>query len=97
MMHGVEDAKLGLSRGIQDLQHVGHAVVGFGNRFDAGPDLAALGDEVVVRIDHQKGGDVLVVSFCRHGISPSKPPGPSALVGRWSIAFRKHGLQVSGS
>src|SRR5262245_49479885 len=57
MMHRVEDPYLRLSRGIQHLQHVGNAVVCFGNGFDAGPYLAALGNEVVVRIDHEERGD----------------------------------------
>jgi hypothetical protein len=52
MMHGIEDAKLRRARGIQDLQHVGDAVVCFSHSLDAGPDLAALGNEVVVGIDH---------------------------------------------
>src|SRR6516164_5518514 len=52
MMHGIEDAKLHCAHGIQDLQHVGNAVVCFSDSFDAGPDLAALGNEVVVGIDH---------------------------------------------
>ena len=52
MMHRIEDPELGLARGMEDFQHVGNAVVGFGNSFDAGPDLAALGDKVVVGIDH---------------------------------------------
>src|SRR5262252_700341 len=52
MMHGIEDANLHCARGSQDLQHVGNAVVGFSDSFDAGPDLAALGNEVVVGIDH---------------------------------------------
>jgi hypothetical protein len=51
-MHGIEDAKLHCARGIQDLQHIGNAVVCFSDSFDAGPDLAALGNEVVVGIDH---------------------------------------------
>src|SRR5262252_9169906 len=51
MMHGIEDAKLHCARGIQDLQHIGNAVVRFSDSFDAGPDLAALGNEVVVGID----------------------------------------------
>src|SRR6516165_3923250 len=51
MVHGIEDAKLHCARGIQDLQHVGNAVVCFGDSFDEGPDLAALGNEVVVGID----------------------------------------------
>src|SRR6516225_6493238 len=52
MMHGIEDAKLHCARGIQDFEHVGNAVVCFSDSFDAGPDLAALGNEVVVGIDH---------------------------------------------
>src|SRR5215813_3819160 len=52
MMHGIEDAKLHCARRIQDLQHVGNAVVCFGDSFDARPDLATFGNEVVVRIDY---------------------------------------------
>src|SRR5262245_29404124 len=52
MMHGIEDAELHCARGIQDPQLVGNAVVWFSDSFDAVPDLAALGDEVVVGIDH---------------------------------------------
>ena len=52
MMHGIEDAELHCVRGIQDLQHVGNAVGCYSDSFDAGPDLAALGNEVVVGIDH---------------------------------------------
>jgi hypothetical protein len=47
MMHGIEDAKLRLPCGVQDLQHIGNAIICFGNRLDAGPELAVLGDEVV--------------------------------------------------
>jgi hypothetical protein len=59
MMHGIEDPKLRLARGVQNFQHMGDAVVGFGNSFDARPDLAAFGNEVVIRIDHQQRGDAL--------------------------------------
>src|SRR5262245_62002551 len=52
MMHGIEDANLHCARDIQDFYHVGDAVVCFSDSFDAGPDLAALGNEVVVGIDH---------------------------------------------
>ena len=45
MMDGVEDAKLRLARGVEDLQHVRNAVVRFGNSLDAGPEFAALGNE----------------------------------------------------
>src|SRR5215831_6499523 len=52
MMHGIEDAKLRCACSIQNLQHVRNAVVCFSDRFDEGPELAALGNEVVVGIDH---------------------------------------------
>jgi hypothetical protein len=52
MMHGIEDPELGLARGMEDFQHVGNAVVRFGNGLDAGPDLAALGNKVVAGINH---------------------------------------------
>src|SRR5215510_3391458 len=52
MMHGIEHVKLHCARGIQDLQHVGNAVVCLSDSFDAGPDFAALGNEVVVGIDN---------------------------------------------
>src|SRR5215831_13808044 len=78
MMHGIEDAKLRCARGIQDLQHVGNAFVCFSDSFDAGPDLAALGNEVVVGIHHQQRGDALVVCRGIHGV-------PSC--GGWIVAI----------
>jgi hypothetical protein len=66
MMHGIEDPKLSLPRGIQDLLHVRNAVIRFGNSFDAWPNLAALGNEVVVRIDHQKRSELCIVCHRRH-------------------------------
>src|SRR5262249_41558399 len=47
MMHGIEDAKLRRARGVKNLQHVGNAAVCFSHRLDAGPDLAALRNEIV--------------------------------------------------
>src|SRR6516162_317797 len=51
-VHGIKNPELRLARGMDDFQHVGNAIVRFGNGLDAGPDLAALGNEVVVGIDH---------------------------------------------
>src|SRR5215831_3848634 len=79
MMHGIEDAKFHCARGIQHLQHVGNAVVCFGDSFDSGPELAALGNEVVVGVDHQKCGDALVM--CR-GIHSGHSRG-SRIVTTW--------------
>jgi hypothetical protein len=79
MMHGIKDRKLRLARGVQNFQHVGNAVVGFGNGFDVRPDLAAFGDEVVIRIDHQQRGDALVVGRGIHG----GPPAGSRIVPIW--------------
>src|SRR5262245_4526608 len=70
MMHRVEHPKPRLSRGVQDLQHMRNAVVRLRDPLNARPELAALGDEVVVRINHQKRCDLLVVGVLRHGLSP---------------------------
>jgi hypothetical protein len=71
MMHGIEDPKLRLARRVQNFQHMRDAVVGFGNSFDARPDLAAFGNEVIVGIDHQKCGDAFVVCRDVHGVPPA--------------------------
>src|SRR5271166_3682575 len=70
MMQCIEDPKLRLPRGIQDLQHMRNAVIGFCNSPNAVPYLASLGNEVVIRIDHKKGRDLLVICHFRHGLSP---------------------------
>jgi hypothetical protein len=36
MMHGIEDPKFRLARGVQNFKHMGDAIVGFGNSFDVG-------------------------------------------------------------
>src|SRR5262249_20382088 len=69
MMQRIEDAKPRLPRGSQDLQHVRNAVIRFCNSADATPELASLGNEVVVRIDHQKRGDLLFISPLCHAPS----------------------------
>ena len=66
--HGIEDLKLCLPCGVQHLQHVRNAIVGFRYGPDAGPHLAALGDEVVVRIDHQECGEMPIVCHVRRGL-----------------------------
>src|SRR5262245_25855445 len=53
MMHCIEDPEVRLARSVQNLQHVRDAVVGFSNRFDEGPELTTLGNEVVVRINYE--------------------------------------------
>src|SRR5262249_17780654 len=78
MMQRVEDAKISLPRPVQDRQHVGHAVVRFGHGPHAIPELPALGDEVVVRIDDDERRDVLFICQCRHAPSDPRrsPAGP---------------------
>src|SRR5271165_6368426 len=68
-MHRVEDAKPCVARGIQDLQHMRNAVIRFCNTPNAVPYLASIGNEVVIRIDHKKCGDLLFVLHCCHGSS----------------------------
>src|SRR5919108_1013271 len=67
MVQCVKDPKLSLARGIQNLQHVRNAAVRLCDSLDARPYLAALGNEVVIWIDHQKCGDLLVICMSRHG------------------------------
>jgi hypothetical protein len=68
MMHCIEDAQPCLSGGIQDLQHMRNTVIGFRDSLDAAPYLAALRNEVVVRVDHKQGSDPPIVRH--HGLSP---------------------------
>jgi hypothetical protein len=85
MMHGIEYPKLRLARRVQNFQHMGYTVVGLGNSFDARPDLATFGNEVVVGIDDQKGGDALVVCRDIHGSPPAMDcPLVGVLTGQWS-------------
>jgi len=54
---------------LEDLLHVPHAVVGFGDGLDARPEFASFGNEVVVRIDHKKCSNVFMVFDFRHRAS----------------------------
>src|SRR5215510_7885298 len=64
MMHDIEDEKLRIPRGIQDLQHMSNTVIRFCNDPNTFPQLASLRDEVVVRIHPQQSSDFFVV--CQH-------------------------------
>src|SRR5262249_49220573 len=68
-MQRIENAKLRLPRGIQDLQHMRNAVIRFCNSPDAVPYLASLGNEIVIRIDHEKCSDLLVICHFCHAAS----------------------------
>src|SRR5258706_682157 len=50
---------------IQHLKHMRNTLVRFRHGFQAVPYLTALGNEIVVRIDQQNGGDLLVKDHCR--------------------------------
>src|SRR5262245_20844938 len=67
VMHRKEDPQSGASRGVQDPQHMGHAVSCFCDRSNARPYLAAFRDEVVVGIDHNKSSELPIVGHVRHG------------------------------
>ena len=62
----VFDEQLRSARRVQGLQHVGHAAGPFRNGFQAVPYLAALRNEIVVRIDDQKGRAALVERHLHH-------------------------------
>jgi hypothetical protein len=66
MMQCVENAKPGTASSMQDLQHVRDAAIGFRYALQAIPEFSSFGDEVVVRINHQKSGDALVIGRIAH-------------------------------
>src|SRR5215471_10635807 len=70
-MRRVEDAYSRAPRRIQNLQHMRDAVVRFGDLLHAVPKLSALGDEVVVRVDHEKRRDRPFVRQDAHDASSS--------------------------
>src|SRR5262245_47376377 len=70
MMHCVEDAKLRFPRGVEDLQHIRNAAIRLRDSPHAVPELAALGNEVVIGIDHQKCSKLRVVCQLRHSPPP---------------------------
>src|SRR5581483_3465870 len=69
MMHCVEDMKPCIPCRVQDREHVRDAVVRLCDPPDARPDLATLGDEVVVWINHQESRNRLVIDMFLHGLS----------------------------
>src|SRR5947209_485165 len=74
-MQGVEHLNASVTRRRQDLTHVLDASVGLGNSLQAVPYLAALGDEVVVRIDYDKAGHARAV-FHLVNSAPTRPRVP---------------------
>src|ERR1700728_4127473 len=61
VMQRVEHLNVGIARGLEDLTHVPDTPIGLGNSLEAVPDLAALGNEVVVRVNHHQAGDASAI------------------------------------
>ncbi len=90
-MQRIKDAKLRLPRRIQDLQHMRNTTVLFCNRLQAIPYLASLGNEIVVRIDHQKCGELFVIRhFCHVFSSYSPACDADARATMWAHGIRRH-------
>jgi hypothetical protein len=70
-MQRIEDPKPRLPHCVQDLQHMRDAVIRFCNSPNAAPYFAAFGNEIVIRIDHQKRSDLSAVRQVRHGLAPT--------------------------
>jgi hypothetical protein len=66
-LHSKEDPKLRVASRLQNLLHVRNAIVRRGHGFDPRPDLAALGNEVLVGIDRHERGGVPIVGQIGHG------------------------------
>src|SRR5713101_3772988 len=68
-MQRIENANLRLPRSIQDLKHVRNTIICFCNSLQVIPYFASLGNEVVVRIDHEKRSDLFVKLQVCHVLS----------------------------
>jgi hypothetical protein len=62
----IEDTDIRTPGGGEDLFHVTDAIVGFDDTLQSIPNLAARGNEIVVRIDHDQPGDVLAEGHSGH-------------------------------
>src|SRR5215813_209791 len=71
MMQRIEDAQFRFPRGIQHIQHMRNTAIRFCNSLQAMPYFAALGNEVVIRIDHQERRDIFVICHFSHATSTS--------------------------
>src|SRR5262245_24285066 len=58
VMQRIENPDVRRSRSLEDLHHMRNTLVGFSYTFQTIPYFAALGNEIVIRIDHQKSSDV---------------------------------------
>src|SRR5262249_25106046 len=67
-MQRIKDAGVCISRGLKHLRHMRNALIGFSNALYAIPYFSTLGNEIVIRINHNKSGEVLLISHC-HGPS----------------------------
>ncbi len=65
-MHCIENADTSVSRGFQNLHLMRNTLVAFSNTLYAIPYFPALGNEVVIGIDHNKSSDLLLVCQLCH-------------------------------
>src|SRR5262245_9231392 len=70
-MQRIKDAHFRFPCRIQHIQHVRNTAIRFCNSLKAMPQLAAIGNEVVIRIDHQKSGKVFFICHFFHVPSAS--------------------------
>jgi hypothetical protein len=68
-MQRIEDAKSGFAGRVENLGHMGNTIVRFCNGLQAIPYLAAVGNEIVVRVNHQDASELLLVCHLCHGLS----------------------------
>src|SRR5215471_9207577 len=73
MVHRVENPHPYLSCNVEQLQHMRNAIISLCDALDAIPYFSALGNEIVVGIDHQKPGNLLF----KRQIGHNPPPMPS--------------------
>src|SRR5262245_11373911 len=94
MMHCIEDAKLSLPRGVEDLQHIRNAAIRLRDSPNAVPELAAFGNEIVIGIDYQKCSKLRVVCQLRHRLAQVLPVIGIAI---WSIRIMEVDNSIADS
>src|SRR5262249_36693836 len=70
MVHRVEDAEPSFPCGGDELEHMSDGMGCCRNALDAVPDLAAFGDEIVVRVNQQEGRVLVGEAQGRHVLPP---------------------------
>src|SRR6516225_1926942 len=90
VMQRIENTQTRLPRSIQDLQHMWNTIICFCNSAQAIPHFASLGNEIVIRVDHKKCSDLLVIRHVCHAPSHPYAVAHPVLIKKPSSSYARH-------